>query len=115
MGVEKITQDLVGKVQTVLGLINPEVMGITITHEHLLVDEAHLFHEPHDPEKKATFYAPLSMEVLSRMYYAGHSNLESTTMLDEELAIEEAMHYKRAGGKTLLEVSSIGLKRNQMV
>ena len=112
MGPKTTKQNIVGKVQTVLGLIAPETMGITITHEHLLVDEAHLYHEPLDPEKKATFYAPLSMEILSRIYYSGHDNLESTTMLDEDLAIEEAMHYKRAGGCTLVEVSSIGLRRN---
>jgi predicted metal-dependent phosphotriesterase family hydrolase len=27
--------DLSGKVQTVLGAIEPEALGITITHEHL--------------------------------------------------------------------------------
>lgn len=112
MSIETMQQKLVRKVQTVLGLIDPEAMGITITHEHLLVDEAHLYSEPLDPKEKATFHAPLTMEVLSRIYYAGHSNLESTTMLDEELAIEEAMHYKQAGGSTLVEVSSIGLRRN---
>ncbi len=104
--------ELAGKVQTVLGLIEPQEMGTTITHEHLLVDEAHLYPEPEGLDRKATFHAPLTMEVLSRMYYAGHANLESTTMLDEALAIEEAMHYKRAGGNTIAEVSSIGLARD---
>ena len=30
--------DLSGKVQTVLGPIEPEDLGITLTHEHLLID-----------------------------------------------------------------------------
>ena len=46
MGIEIMQQKLVRKVQTVLGLIEPEAIGITITHEHLLVDEAHLYSEP---------------------------------------------------------------------
>ena len=75
-------QDLIGTVLTVLGPIAPEDMGVTMTHEHLLVDETQLYHEPDEPDKKATFHAPLAMEVLSRMYFAGHDNLESTTLLD---------------------------------
>jgi len=100
-----------GKVQTVLGLIEPGDMGTTITHEHLLLDEAHLYSEPEDPARKETYYAPLTMEVLSRMHFSGHDNLESTTMMDENLAIEEALHFRQAGGDTLVEVTPIGLCR----
>ena len=35
-----------GKVQTVLGLINPQELGATVTHEHLLVDLMCYFYEP---------------------------------------------------------------------
>ena len=35
-----------GKVQTVLGLINPKELGATVTHEHLLVDLMCYFYEP---------------------------------------------------------------------
>ncbi len=112
MSDNEIRRRLAGKVQTVLGLIEPAAMGTTITHEHLLVDEAHLYHEPEDEEARKTFHAPLDMATLSRMYYAGHDNLDSTTVLDEALAIEEAMHYKRAGGGTLVEVTPIGIARD---
>jgi phosphotriesterase-related protein len=111
MRIDLINERIAGKVQTVLGLIDPADMGVTITHEHLLVDEAHLYHEPEDPEARKTFHAPLDMAALSRMYYAGHDNLESTTMLDEALAIEEASHFKRLGGSTLVEVTPIGIAR----
>ena len=105
------TQDLTGKVQTVLGVIEPEAMGTTITHEHLLVDERPIYSEPEEPERKATYHAPLTMEVLSRIHYAGHDNLESVTMLDEAMAIEEVSAYKRAGGDTLVEVTPVGIHR----
>ena len=35
-----------GKIQTVLGLINPEDLGATVTHEHLLVDLMCYFYKP---------------------------------------------------------------------
>ncbi len=105
------TPDLTGKVQTVLGTIEPEAMGTTITHEHLLVDERPIYSEPEEPERKATYHAPLTMEVLGRIHYSGHDNLESVTMLDEEMAIEEVSAYKRAGGDTVVEVTPIGIHR----
>ena len=105
------TQDLTGKVQTVLGVIEPEAMGTTITHEHLLVDERPIYSEPEEPERKATYHAPLTMEVLSRIHYAGHDTLERVTMLDEAMAIEEVSAYKRAGGDTVVEVTPIGIHR----
>jgi predicted metal-dependent phosphotriesterase family hydrolase len=52
MSIELINENLIGKVQTVLGIIDPKEMGITITHEHLLVDEANLHQEPEDPDLK---------------------------------------------------------------
>jgi phosphotriesterase-related protein len=104
-------QDLTGKVQTVLGAIEPEAMGTTITHEHLLVDERPIYSEPEEPERKATYHAPLTMDVLSRIHYAGHANLENVTMLDEAMAIEEISAYKRAGGDTVVEVTPIGIHR----
>ena len=33
-----MSDDMTGKVQTVLGTIGPEEMGPTTTHEHLLID-----------------------------------------------------------------------------
>ena len=40
-GVERV-----GKVQTVLGLINADNLGVTLPHEHLLTDLSTYFVEP---------------------------------------------------------------------
>ena len=109
-----VSNALTGKVQTVLGLIEPGALGTTITHEHLLVDETELYCEPDDPARKATFHAPLTMPVLNRIHYAGHDNLESVRMSDEQVATEEALLFKQAGGDTIAEVSSIGLGRDPL-
>lgn len=107
-------RDIVGKIQTVLGPIEPEQLGITMTHEHLLLDYSHAFGsmEPKDPDRKKTFNAPLNMETLSRIYYAGHWNRENFILDDEQLAIEEALHFKQHSGSTIVDVTSIGFKRN---
>ena len=42
--------ELCGKVQTVLGPIAPDDLGVTLPHEHLLVDLSIFFAEPTDPK-----------------------------------------------------------------
>lgn len=42
---------IAGKAQTVLGTINGKDLGVTLTHEHLIIDQGlSNFTEPDDPE-----------------------------------------------------------------
>ena len=43
---------LVGKAQTVLGPVDPGVLGITSAHEHILSDMSAYFQEPEKPSEK---------------------------------------------------------------
>jgi phosphotriesterase-related protein len=70
------------QIMTVLGPIAPEEMGITLPHEHLLIDLYRVIPD-----------------------YRG-------TLDDEDLAIEELMYFKRAGGTTLVDPTNIGLGRD---
>jgi predicted metal-dependent phosphotriesterase family hydrolase len=55
---------LTGMVQTVLGPIAPEALGITLTHEPLLSDISCTFREPTDPNEPRMASAPVSLENL---------------------------------------------------
>ncbi len=101
-----------GKVQTVLGLIDANDMGITLFHEHLLASMAAYFTEPTDAAAKKFAHEPLTMENVRKVRLDRNSNLDNTILADEEKAIEEALFYKEAGGKTIADVSSNGLGRN---
>ena len=48
-------KNLVGKVQTVLGPIGPERLGVTMTHEHLLLDTT-VIHVPPVSASAKDFY-----------------------------------------------------------
>lgn len=67
---------------TVRGPIHLQEAGFVLSHEHLLCDLWSIVHS-----------------------YDG-------ILDDENLAIKELMRYREAGGRTLVEVSSIGLGRN---
>ena len=106
--------ELSGKVQTVLGLTAPENLGITLPHEHLLVDLAIFFNEPTDPNEKLLAHQPVSLENLGWIRYHFLNNLDNLRLGDEQLAISEALRYKHAGGNSVVDVTTIGAGRNPM-
>jgi phosphotriesterase-related protein len=101
-----------GKVQTVLGLIDPQDLGMTLTHEHLLVDQSVYFVEPASPRESALAHQPVSLENLTWVRYNPKDNLDNQKLLDEDLAIEEATLFKQHGGSTIVDMTNIGLGRD---
>jgi phosphotriesterase-related protein len=101
-----------GKVQTVLGLIEADALGITLPHEHLLVDSTFKFSEPDEPADRPLAYAPVTLETLGWVKTHLTNNRDNLQLLDEELAIREAMRFKQAGGGTIVELTNIGIGRN---
>ena len=53
---------LAGKAQTVLGPIAAGRLGVTLTHEHFLIDTSHIQREPEEASRRAKFNAPFSIE-----------------------------------------------------
>jgi phosphotriesterase-related protein len=109
---ERETANLVGQVQTVLGPIPADRLGVTTTHEHLLADLSHLQKPPAEASRRATFYAPVSIELLGSFNFGGHTSLDNSRLLDVETAIAEALLYRRAGGDTIVEATSVGIGRD---
>ena len=103
---------LVGKAQTVLGPVDAGDLGVTMTHEHLLAYLPHVAKEPTEASKRATFHAPVTLEVLGRIRYGREVNRENCQLLDAGTAIEEVSLYRQAGGRTLVDATSIGIGRD---
>jgi phosphotriesterase-related protein len=107
------TFNLTGKVQTVLGTIAPDQLGVTLTHEHLLLDFRCVFTQPPGGvSQQKMVEAPVTMENLGWIRYHWTSNLENLKLFDEETAIAEAGLYARAGGGTIVDVTNIGIGRD---
>jgi len=101
-----------GKIQTVLGCIEPKDLGVTLTHEHLSMIYDFAFKDPPKREQCNT-NTPLHMNKLGwvrQFPYATHANL---MLREEEAAVmEEMIAYKASGGSSIVENSIIGLDRN---
>lgn len=97
---------------TVLGPVSPDALGITLSHEHVFLDLTNQFREPADPQKKLIGHSKVNLhnaDLLWRNPYAIKDNL----LLDDlSLALEEIENFKRAGGKTIVECTSIGIHRD---
>ena len=104
--------DLAGRVQTVLGPIAPEELGVTLTHEHLLIDMSPLFAPPEQAGAKGFYYEPVSMATIGRIRHWGARNLDNVQLTDVDTAIDEANLYKQYGGRSLVDATSIGIKRD---
>jgi phosphotriesterase-related protein len=106
--------DLHGKVQTVLGLISPEDLGITLPHEHFLIDSVVWFKEPMAITERTFAYQPVSLENLGWVRYNCEGNRDNIQLLDEQVAISEALRYKWAGGNSVVDLTNIGLGRDPL-
>ena len=106
--------DLTGLIQTVLGPVTPDSLGPTMTHEHLLIDFLCMFDTPPEATERARAYEPITLRNLGWVRYNWLSNRDNLMLLDEETAIEEALLYKRVGGGTIVDTTTIGIGRDPL-
>ncbi len=100
--------------QTVLGAIKTNQLGVTLPHEHLLVDLKIWFTEPSEADLKRVAYEPVTIENLGWVAYNQYNNLDNMQILDENLAIAEAAQFKKAGGATIVDVTTADLGRDPL-
>ena len=106
--------EMAGKAQTVLGPIDAESLGVTLTHEHLLHDSTFLFVEPTEAGEKVLAHQPVCLENLNWVLHHLFSNLDNLRLDDEQMAINNLLLFKQAGGNTIVEPSIRGLSGNPL-
>ncbi len=107
-------EELTGKAQTVLGIIGADSLGVTLPHEHLLLDLSRLFVEPTEASERKLAHQPLTLENLYWVQFHRCDNLDNLNRTDEQLVIKEALLYKWAGGDTIVELSLRGIARDPL-
>ncbi len=108
--------ELTGKVQTVLGIIDADNLGVTLPHEHLSMCDlsSFFFVEPTEVIEKRLAHQPLTLETLywARLHPANH--LDSFKPMDEKLFIKEVLLYKQAGGNTIVDLTNNRIGRDPL-
>ena len=119
----------IGKVITVRGRVDPELIGITLMHEHLFLD-LRKNHLPHplavdvpgrsEPLITSDDFPATELEIWESKLDSKNLHLANTLapisdnylLTDETVAINEVNSFKKSGGGTIVDVTSIGLKRD---
>ena len=119
----------IGKVITVRGRVDPDLIGITLMHEHLFLD-LRKNHFPHplavnipgrsEPLITSDDFPATELEIWESKLDFKNLHLANTLapisdnylLTDETVAIDEVNNFKKSGGGTIVDVTSIGLKRD---
>ena len=94
---------LAGQVQTVLGTMAPDAIGVTLPHEHLLIDFKVMFAEPAAAGDKGRAWEPVGLANLGWVRQNFNANLDNLRLLDERVAQDEILLFKHAGGRTVVD------------
>ena len=105
---------IVGKVQTVLGPVSPSDLGVTLTHEHLLVDLSPLHNPPTGASSRDFWEKPVSIETVGRIRHYTSPNRDNAILGDISTAIDEANLYRQYGGGSLVDATSNGIARDPL-
>ena len=101
---------LAGKVQTVLGLIDGDELGLTTPHEHLLLDLTVRFKLMEGSVTARTMAEkPMAPDMAGWIRFHLFENRDNLLLDDEALAVEEITRFKLAGGKSVVDVTNWGI------
>ena len=97
--------DLTGRAQTVLGIVEPESLGATLMHEHLLWDiRPPRFKD--DPDQGPEICLCNYFEI----NYGTRKSPTNLVFFDREIATAEVAKMQAAGGRTIVELTVGGLR-----
>ncbi|QPV62829.1 hypothetical protein I7X12_19235 [Halosimplex litoreum] len=95
-----------GTVVTVTGRIDPDELGMVMTHEHVFLDMVTgWFTRPTKPEAQRLAREPVTLENLGYVRTNPLKNKDNMRLESTEEAIEELEQYYRAGGTTIVDVT----------
>ena len=101
-------------VQTVTGPLSSRDLGVTLIHEHLLVDTSKYFHAPPPGDKRRNVVvdAPMAAEYAGLLRNDPFLCRDNMRLDDPQLAIEELSLFTEARGRTIVDPTCNGIGRN---
>lgn len=101
-------------VESVLGPLGANDLGIVLMHEHLLLDARPSFQEPKEASRKHLAFQPVTPELLHVLRQDPYCNLDNCALLDENVASEEVARFRDAGGLTIVDATCRGIGRDPL-
>lgn len=109
---EASSQLTAGVVETVLGPVPVEEIGVTMAHEHLFVDATVNWVGPREPTRRPLAEGPITLENFGALRRNPAANRDNCVLGDIDTAIAEAADFRNLGGSTLVDVSNDDIGRD---
>lgn len=103
-----------GRIQTVLGLIDPAELGVTTTHEHALIDQSCYFEMPGEASERWYIDRPFTMGMRGNIGNRWAWNRDAQVLLDEKSQTDEVYKLYLAGGNSMVDTTSQGIGRDPL-
>ena len=103
-----------GLVTTVAGPIPVDRLGVTMMHEHIVVDATSWWHCPDCAERMFLTDQPVRMGILGELRMDPFVNRDNCTLADVDLAIAELRQFADLGGGTVVDPTNRGMGRSPL-
>jgi phosphotriesterase-related protein len=101
-------------VMTVLGPMPVESMGVTLMHEHILLDTSSWWKRPCCASEIAIAEQPVSIEIIGELRMNPFLNRDNCFLLDVDLAMGELNRFADLGGHTVVDPTCFGIGRDPL-
>jgi phosphotriesterase-related protein len=101
-----------GMVRTVLGPIPVDAMGVTLMHEHTLLDTSSWWKRPCCASDIGFAERPIEISMIGDLRMNPFLNRDNCGLLDVKVAIEELAHFVEYGGRTVVDPTNVGIGRD---
>lgn len=97
------------QVMTVTGPVDGSTLGIVLPHEHLLIDLSPLWHPPDFPWQEPLREAAPTLANRGDLTLDPYVSRPNMVLDDLDVAVEEALAFKREGGGTIVDLTTEGI------
>lgn len=99
-------------IMTVLGRIAGDELGVTLPHEHLLIDLSAYVEELSRFQPSAQLEAPVGLTNLGTVRGNPYANRDNCVLDSTDLAVREIELFTRAGGRSIVDLTNSDIGRS---
>jgi phosphotriesterase-related protein len=96
----------------VLGPIDAADLGVTLAHDHVLIDGTFMYVEPDEISQRGLAHQKITLQNRGWVAYNWTSNRDNVELKDEEIAVTELKRFVAAGGRSIIDPTNVGLGRD---
>ena len=104
-----------GNVTTVNGPISVDQLGVTLMHEHIVIDASSWWHCPDCAERMFLTDQPVAMGILGELRMDPFVNRDNCTLVDVDLATAELRQFADLGGHTIVDPTNASIGRQPSI